>query len=132
MLLYSTIITPYKIAFVKKEPIGWFIADIIVDLFFAVDIVLQFFTAYFDDNQELVTDRKVIACHYLKTWFALDFVAIIPFNLFFNAEGTKDYSALARLSRLPRLYRLIKITKYKYTYILYIYIYMYYIHHIDY
>ena len=112
MLLYSTIITPYKLAFFDSEPMGWLIADIVVDIFFAADLILQFFISYYDSNQDLVTNRKLIAIHYIKSWFFLDLIALLPFNYMIeSSESSKDYSSLARLSRLPRLYRLVKVTK---------------------
>ena len=111
MLLYSTIATPYKVAFYDEEPIGWLIADILVDLFFVTDIVLHFFTVYYDENQDLVTDKKAIALKYIKSYFFLDCIACIPFHLFVQNNGTKNYGSLVRLLRIPRLYRLIRITK---------------------
>ena len=101
---------PYRISFYDKDPLGWLIADTIIDSFFAFDIVLNFFCAYFDYDENLVHDRKEIAKNYLKSWFFIDFIAVFPFNFIFQVN--RDYSSLARLARLPRLYRLFKITKY--------------------
>ena len=110
-MLYSSIITPYKIAFLSKQSIGWMVTDIIIDLLFLADLMLNFFMAYFDEEEEIVTDRRKIVKNYLRSWFILDLVALLPFNYLMQDNGKKDYSQLARLSRLPRLYRLIKITK---------------------
>lgn len=62
--------------------------------------------AYYDEDYVLVDTRKEIAFHYIRTWFFIDFVAILPFNLIFQ---TSDFGALARLAKVPRLYRLIRM-----------------------
>jgi hypothetical protein len=64
--------------------------------------------AYYDKDEKLIDDRWIISKKYLKTWFAVDFLSIIPFNIMFNAD---DYASLARIARLPKLYRLVKLTK---------------------
>lgn len=60
---YSAWVYPFEIAFMKAAPKGGLcIADNIVDLFFAIDIVLTFFVAYIDSTtQILVCDSKKIA-----------------------------------------------------------------------
>ena len=116
--MYATIITPYRTAFHDEDPIGWIVVDALIDLCFLADMFFNFFMAYYDKTEDLVLDRKRIACRYLKTWFLVDFIAIIPFNYMLKAN--RDYGSLSRLARLPRLYRLLKMTKY----MLYIYIYI--------
>ena len=54
--------------------------------------------------------RKKIALSYLKTWFFIDSISIIPVSIILDSN--KDYTSLARIARLPRLYRLLKMTKY--------------------
>ena len=107
--MYATLITPYRIAFIERDTLGWIIVDAVVDLFFLIDLVLNlFFFAYYDLDEELIFDRKKIMKRYLKSWFIVDFIAIIPFNRFYG----NHYNSLSRLARLPRLYRLLKITRY--------------------
>jgi hypothetical protein len=77
---------------------------------FLIDLVLNFFSAYYDDEDDLIIDRTIIALRYLKSWFFIDFIAIIPFGAI--ASSTGDMSSLSRLAKLPRLYRLLKMTKY--------------------
>ena len=107
LIIYSATITPYRIAFEEVTKIGWTITDSIVDLLFAVDLVLTFFTAYLDAEENIVTKKRVIAIHYIKTWFFLDLISIAPISLIFQ----RDYASLAKLARIPRLYKLIKMVK---------------------
>ncbi|AQK93628.1 Potassium channel2, partial [Zea mays] len=62
LVAYSAWVYPFEVAFMNASPKGGLeVADIVVDLFFAVDIVLTFFVAYIDGRtQLLVRDRKKI------------------------------------------------------------------------
>ena len=101
--------TPFRIAFYEVDSITWVIIDSLVDFTFAIDIVFNFFTAYFDEEEEIVLSRKLIAKNYVKGWFFIDLISIFPVNLILQ---TKDYASLTRIARLPKLYRLIKMAKY--------------------
>lgn len=108
LLLFTAIVTPYRIAFVQNDDITWTVIDNMTDATFCVDMILNFFTAYQDANDELITSRRKIATSYLKSWFFVDIVSILPINY---ALQVSDYASLSRLARLPKLYRLIKMTK---------------------
>ncbi len=90
--------------------------DLILDVMFFLDIVLNFLTGYFDESDnvpELVMSCKRVATNYTKGWFFLDFIATFPFQLielYAKTGGTK-YNKLLRLLRLPRLYRLVRLFK---------------------
>lgn len=66
MVAYSAWVCPFEIAFMHSNPNRvLYIADNVVDLFFAIDIILTFFVAYIDTTtQLLVRDRKRIATRY--------------------------------------------------------------------
>lgn len=63
LVAYSAWACPFEIAFLNSHPHkGLYIADNIVDLFFAVDIVSTFFVAYIDSRTHLlVIDKRKIA-----------------------------------------------------------------------
>lgn len=63
LVAYSAWVYPFEVAFLRSYPKkSLYIADSIVDLFFAIDIVLTFFVAYIDrTTQLLVRDSKKIA-----------------------------------------------------------------------
>ena len=106
LILYSAIITPYEIAFSDSNKSSWF--EILIDIFLAIDIVLTFFSAYTDEEENLVKNHKKIIKKYLKSWFIIDIISVMPLNnLFKNGK----YSGLTKISKLPKLYRLIKLTK---------------------
>ena len=78
LLLFTAIATPYRIAFFTTDSLGWTFIDYFTDFIFGVDIIINFFSAFEDSNDELILSRKIIACSYLKTWFTIDFISIIP------------------------------------------------------
>lgn len=94
------------------------IVNAVVDFFFFIDIILIFNTAKFDENMVLEDDRRTIAYNYLKGWFIVDFVAIIPIEWFVPKNGEAiNLVRFARIGRvteklkLLRMMRLLKLLK---------------------
>ncbi len=108
VLIFTAITTPLRLAFSDSDDLTWTLINNIVDSMFGIDIFVCFFTAYEDKNEELVYDRKKIALEYIKSWFFIDLLSIIPVSEFLE---TGDFSNLARIARLPKLYRLIRMVK---------------------
>lgn len=52
----------------------WDEFDNSIDFLFMVDIVITFFCSYYDEENNLVQDHKVIALNYLKGWFTIDLI----------------------------------------------------------
>jgi len=108
-VLYNVAILPFDAAF-------WIDVDSVlvraargvgyaIDVFFGVDIVLNFFTAYYDKSERLVASRREIAKHYLKTSFALDILGSFPYELVINGSSR----SLAAVVKLPRLLRVRRV-----------------------
>ena len=54
--------------------------EILVDIFFGADMVLNFFTMYEDKEGKMVSDSKRISRHYLEGWFMVDLLSTVPFD----------------------------------------------------
>lgn len=110
LLIITCVITPYRIAFEAKGHVELRanIVSVAIDIFFLTDMVFSFFTAYTDDDFKIVDDRSTIAKGYLKSWFVIDALAIIPFEVFLGGSGMNE---VVRLARIGKLYKLIKLTK---------------------
>ena len=74
-----------------------------------IDILINFVTAYRDEQKRLITNPRMIVHNYLSTWFLLDFISAFPFDLFTQAKMT-SYIQLLKYIKLPRLYKVSKIT----------------------
>lgn len=117
ILLYTAIIMPYTLTFLDYENLGiWGIMDLVLDFIFFIDILINFCSAYIDQDGCLVKDRRTITINYLKSWFILDVVACFPFNFIGNnnnqgSYSTEDYNNFFRLLKMPRLYRLFRVAR---------------------
>ena len=111
VILYSSICTPYKLAFIDSNSNKEDVVDIIVDVLLGIDLVLNFFSAYYDSEENLVKSRKKIIIKYLKGWFAIDFISIFPFFLIINNNKASSISRLSKVSKIPKIYKLLKLTK---------------------
>lgn len=115
VLIITCIQTPLNIAFEdldNSSPDNFsLILDYIIDFLFLVDIIVIFNSAFYDEDVELVDNRKDIAIFYIQGWFIVDLLAIIPFDQIINAGGGNDYNQLARVARVGRLYKLVKLTR---------------------
>ena len=82
ILLVSCVITPLRIAFGEvHEPLGWELLAVGIDVMFLIDILVLFNSAFYDSEFQIVENRKTIAKEYIKSWFLVDLLAIIPFEL---------------------------------------------------
>ena len=72
---------PYLVAFEDTE-IGssWWIVDTIVDILFALDIIVILNSAVREEDS-IIADRKTIFCRYLKGALLIDIAAVFPFYL---------------------------------------------------
>ena len=106
-MLYSAATVPLDICFQYTKSLGAIIIDVFVDIFFVFDLVLNFRTAYirFDGSYEI--DPAAVRKRYLRSWFAVDLVASIPFD---RLALTSQVGVLA-LAKLPRLLRLSRLLK---------------------
>lgn len=56
----------------------------------------------------MVDDHRVIAKDYVSTWFFIDLVSIVPFDLLFVFG---NFNRLARVARIGKLYKIIRMTR---------------------
>ncbi|XP_059502342.1 potassium voltage-gated channel subfamily H member 2-like [Stegostoma tigrinum] len=102
LVIYTAIFTPYSAAFllndqeeVKRRDCGYScnplnVVDLIVDIMFIIDILINFRTTYVNSNDEVVSHPASIAIHYFKGWFLIDMVAAIPFDLLIFRSGSDE------------------------------------------
>jgi hyperpolarization activated cyclic nucleotide-gated potassium channel 2 len=80
-IIFSCIIIPIRIAFGGiNDSKEWKIVNYVMDFIFLIDIFVIFNSAFYDDNFKLIDDREIIKKTYLKSWFALDVISVIPFH----------------------------------------------------
>ena len=107
-LIFTAIVTPYEVAFLDMSVINalWFINQL-VNILFLIDMFINFFLAYFDDEAlQWIVSKRLIAIRYLSGWFIIDFVSIFPFD--YLVPGGSNLRAL-RIVRLLRLAKLLRV-----------------------
>ncbi|XP_070623239.1 voltage-gated inwardly rectifying potassium channel KCNH2 isoform X2 [Erythrolamprus reginae] len=123
LVIYTAIFTPYSAAFLLNDPNGrdhracgyscspLNVVDLIVDIMFIVDILINFRTTYVNSNEEVVSHPAKIAIHYFKGWFLIDMVAAIPFDLLIFGSGSEETTTLIGLLKTARLLRLVRVAR---------------------
>ncbi|XRB22482.1 potassium voltage-gated channel [Pseudoscourfieldia marina] len=129
VLLYLAIVVPLRVGY-DVAPKGFaFAVEFFVDLYFYIDILLNFITAIENaDTGEVISDTRTIRAQYMRSWFAIDVLACLPIDLAINikqgtfvcswssCDGKKvDSSAslvrIIRILRLTRLFKLLRLTR---------------------
>ncbi|CAH0554611.1 unnamed protein product [Brassicogethes aeneus] len=108
---YVAVVVPYYACFLDNERPSANV-DVVVEALFFVDIVINFRTTYVNGKGEVVSHGKAIAINYLRTWFVVDFLAALPFDLLYLVYGEENpgptHTNLIKLTRLLRLARLLQ------------------------
>lgn len=96
LTFYTAIMVPYNVAFKNKtsEDVSLLVVDSIVDVIFFIDIVLNFHTTFVGPGGEVVSDPKVIRMNYLRSWFIIDLLSCLPYDVFNAFDHDEDVSKL--------------------------------------
>ncbi|CAK9297251.1 unnamed protein product [Gordionus sp. m RMFG-2023] len=114
LTFYTAIMVPFNVAFKSKtiEDIGLLVVDAVVDVIFFIDIVLNFHTTFVGAKGEIVSDPKTIRMNYLKTWFVIDLLSCLPYDIFSAFEDVNEgISSLFSALKVVRLLRLVRVTR---------------------
>jgi len=89
--------------------VTWLYIDFIMEISFALDIVIHFFVQYQDqDDRKPVRDLKKIAIRYITRRLPIDFIATFPWRYIFTLEPR--YKRLLYICRWVRFTKLATIT----------------------
>ncbi|GAQ90104.1 K+-channel ERG and related proteins [Klebsormidium nitens] len=121
-IVYTMLSLPFQLCFDVSLTGGWLTIEFLVDVIFLVDVAMNFRTGYVEkqrdemrDGLRIIRPQKIVmrpqrvARHYLRTWFAIDLVSSLPYDLLLVANvghSTVNIVQFLRLFRLFRLHRL--------------------------
>ncbi|XP_064947912.1 potassium channel KAT4-like isoform X2 [Musa acuminata AAA Group] len=114
LVFYSAWASPLELAFPQVSSGSLLVVDLVVDVFFGVDIVVSFSVAYFNSSTYLlVDDRRKIAKRYLtRPWFVMDVASTIPFHIIYRIiTGRGNGGSVFGVVNLLRLWRLRRASK---------------------
>jgi hypothetical protein len=121
LLIYIAVVIPYRIGF-SDDAHPWELAfcwDVFVDMYFIVDMALNFRTAVYTAEGELEVHPRPVAIAYLKSWFWIDLLGCLPLNYLIyipgvvtaNSVDVDHLSAELRANKALRLLRLARLLK---------------------
>ncbi|XP_068612322.1 potassium voltage-gated channel subfamily H member 8 [Brachionichthys hirsutus] len=115
---YVAVTVPYNVCFTAAEiredsgaaarnPPS--VSDILVEILFIIDIVLNFRTTYVSTSGQVVYDPRSICIHYVTSWLSVDLIAALPFDLLYAFNISVNFGVhLLKTVRLLRLLRLLQ------------------------
>jgi CRP-like cAMP-binding protein len=116
-LAFTAFVTPFEIGYLSTQLDVLFCVNRMIDIVFCCDIYINLKLAYFDQRRSnWVYNPRDCALHYMKGWFTIDVVSLIPWDVIaFVAEqnassgggGSGDMESL----KILRLLKILKITK---------------------
>ncbi|KAL7094338.1 hypothetical protein ACP275_11G097300 [Erythranthe tilingii] len=105
--IYSSFFTPMEFGFFRGLPKNLFVLDIVGQMAFLIDIILQFFVPYRDSHSyKMVYNHNLIALRYLKAHFFTDLLGCMPWDVIYKAVGRKEevrYLLWIRLTRVRKV-----------------------------
>nr|ABI94041.1 hyperpolarization-activated cyclic nucleotide-modulated cation channel splice variant ABs-I [Panulirus interruptus] len=118
LLVANLIILPVAISFFNDDlSTRWIAFNCLSDTIFLIDIVVNFRTGIMqqDNSEQVILDPKLIARHYLKTWFLLDLISSVPLDyifLIFNKYRDKeDFNESFQILQAGRALRILRLAK---------------------
>ena len=107
LILYITIYLPVVVAFSENKVT---VFAVFIDCLFAIDIIVQFLSAYKGREGKLVKEPKKIAMNYITSWFVIDLIATFPFYLI-SDDAMGKLTVFLRFPRLLKVLRLLRLLK---------------------
>lgn len=123
ILSVNVTLLPVAVAFYDDsiDP-GWLTLNIVTDIFFVVDIVLNFWTGLITSDNFVILELSRIRRTYLRCWLWIDLIAVCPLD--YLALGLSNIASVRillqaaralvafRLVRLLSLLRLLRVVKF--------------------
>ena len=117
-----------RLAFNQPAEGNWIHFELFIDIYFAVDVILNFHTAYYDDSgglcgvkvatggqkQASTADLSALYLNYAKGWMAIDVASVLPVNFIVSLMGDDnkaDTGGQLKMLKILRLFRLMKLLR---------------------
>lgn len=133
ILVYIALVVPFRVGYKQASEGVTYGIDLVIDLYFYVDIVFNFITGvpHEVDEDIIVYNSWEIAKTYARTWLGIDIVACLPIDMVLRlmagrmvcslkiegcpvqeeGESQGGTGQLLRLFKLLRLFRLMKLLR---------------------
>eukprot|EP00928_Gymnodinium_smaydae_P034800 TRINITY_DN24588_c0_g2_i2.p1 TRINITY_DN24588_c0_g2~~TRINITY_DN24588_c0_g2_i2.p1 ORF type:complete len:773 (+),score=122.89 TRINITY_DN24588_c0_g2_i2:40-2358(+) len=109
-VFYIAVSLPFMMGFGEVEALNNI--DVVLDFWFLVDVVLNFFTTYIDREDCMVVNNRKIAMHYLQTWFLMDFISSVPWEIVTaGIMPNLQPARLLKIGKIAKVFKLLRIGK---------------------
>ncbi|EEY53113.1 Voltage-gated Ion Channel (VIC) Superfamily [Phytophthora infestans T30-4] len=103
-IAYVIVMTPIKVGFDVQSSGLNYALDVVVDVIYLIEMVLNFFTSYEDDaTGEEIKDLDKIRRSYLQSWFLVDAVSSFPSSLVGTTNGLLTLSKILKVARVAKI-----------------------------
>lgn len=113
-MAYVATVLPFVVFFVHDyRHAEWTVPAIIVSVFFVIDMGVRFNTGVKLPDGRMELRRRAVTLLYLRSWFIVDLVSLLPWDLLVDDEGDTASTGLrvVRVARFLRLLRLLRLLK---------------------
>jgi len=121
LIIVVSLVVPYQVGFClfdtvsKSKTDNWsplFIFSILVDLAFVSDIILQFFIMFqHPENHRWIRMPSTIVRHYLRSWFVMDVISVMPYDEFAKCLIAADLGELFRFVGVFKVLGLLRLLR---------------------
>jgi CRP-like cAMP-binding protein len=111
IIILQAFCIPFVLAFQINDSSTWLFLEVASCCFFLAEMLLNFNIAIYKDGT-LVEDRKEIRQHYMKNWFIVDAISLIPIATlpFFSlSRFSRTWASFLQYVKLLALFRLLKL-----------------------
>ena len=116
-LVYTMFVTPYEVGLDIPTSVGaLFVCNLIVTFVFLVDVFVQFFLPLpkkrgTESNSSYERRHWKLAQNYLTTYFFIDVVTIIPFDILVWQGAVTGEMKMMKILRIIRLLKVVKVLR---------------------
>lgn len=91
-------------------------ASSVSQIYFIIDVIINFRTAFYDESQRLIVDLKRARNEYLRGWFAIDIIGSLPvgyITLMLSDDSAGPDVSVVKILRLLKLSKLLRLARAK-------------------
>ncbi|XP_071505770.1 voltage-gated delayed rectifier potassium channel KCNH1-like isoform X1 [Diadema antillarum] len=116
LTFYTAVAVPFNVTFSTDSTPDFMtlvVIDGIVDIVFFIDVILNFHTTFVGPSGEVVSEPKIIRMNYLKSWFIIDLLSCLPYDVInaFQSSNNKKISGIFSALKVARLLRLGRVVR---------------------
>jgi len=109
LICYSAMAVPFNVCFDYEIPFGLIVWDYIVDVFFGVDIAVNFCTGVERQDKSIGYGFLETSMAYIRSWFFMDIISAFPWELCLGSDG--DSANLPQVAQILKVLKLSKLLK---------------------